>query len=174
MKTVLMILTVVGLASPLTAKEVEPSIKMLDWMIGEWSYADRQVKGEYTDQGTRHCRYTLKEQYIVCESVGVTNAGKERVYLFYLNYNKRHARFEMVALFSDYQSKNLYVMEVSKGGYVIDLKNHEWNQQGLKQLSDAQISYDGQGVWEWQIRYGEVDPETNEVPVSFIDTAIRQ
>ncbi len=156
------------------AAPTEPSIKLLDWMIGQWSYADQQVKGDYTDTGSRHCRYTLREQYILCESVGVTNSGKERTYLFYLNYNKRNQRFEMTALFSDYPGKNLYIMEISQGGHVIDLINHEWNRQGLKPLSTAQITYDGKALWEWRIRAGAIDPDTNEVPVSFIDTATRQ
>ncbi len=158
----------------LLASDQEPSIKDLDWLIGSWDYADQAVKSDYTDTGQRECRYTLMQQYIVCESKGVTHTGKERNYLFYINYNKRNERFEMVALFNDYSGKNLYILDVSKDGYVINLKNHEWNNTGLKQLSEAEITYDGESEWKWQIRFGDIDPETGVVPVSFIDTATRR
>ncbi len=158
----------------LLALDQEPSIKDLDWLIGSWDYADQAVKSDYTDTGKRDCRYTLMQKYIVCESEGVTNTGKERNYLFYFNYNKRNERFEMVAVFNDYPGKNLYILDVSKDGYVINLKNHEWNTTGLKQLSEAEITYDGTSVWKWEIRFGDIDPETGVVPISFIDTATRR
>ena len=151
----------------------EPSIKVLDWMIGEWKYSDKAVNSDYTDEGSRVCQYALMDQYILCEMKGMNNSGKKRNSHFYINYNNRNQRYEMVAVFNDFGSKNLFSLEVSKDGKVIDMTNNEWGKDELKVLSNSQITYDGDSTWLWKIRVGEVDPVTKQKPVGYIDTATR-
>ena len=155
------------------ADENKPSIKTLDWMIGEWLYSDKSVSSDYTDVGSRKCQYTLMDQFIVCEMVGENNSGQKRNSLFYINFNNRNDRFEMIAMFNDFASKNLYTLEVSKEGTVIDMTNNEWTNDGLSVLANSQITYDGQSIWEWKIRTGKVDPLTGKKPIGYIDTATR-
>ncbi len=160
-------------AQPQTADE-KPSIKHLDWLIGVWDYDDSQVNGDYRETGVRTCSYQLNDLYILCESVGETHTGRRRVSHWYFNYNDRNERFEMVAVFGDYPSKNLYVLIPSDNGRTIELINNHWSTEGLVRNNSATIVYDGEDQYVWNIRSGSPNPETGEHPVTFRDTVTRR
>jgi hypothetical protein len=83
-------------------------------------------------------------------------------------------RFEMTALFEDYPRKNLYVLEVSDDGYLIEVINDSWTKDGLNRLDSATIQYNGSDRYIWGIRIGDPDPETGQPPVTFRDTVTRR
>ena len=155
------------------ASTKEPSITDLDWLIGKWQYNDVAVKGAYTDKGIRICEYTLNKSYIACLSDGVTNTGKKRSYYFYFNYNKLDKRFEITSLTSDYPRKNLYIVTVQENNHKLSLTSKSWTKDGMVDNNTAAITYNGKNIWLWKIRYGEADPETGIIPVSYIDKSTR-
>lgn len=149
------------------------SIQDLDWLIGDWVYEDASVSGTYRDTGTRSCRYTLADKYIVCESHSSSESEHQRSYLFYFNYNQSDKRFEMVSMNNDYPRKNLYVFVVDKSGHHLKVSNSAWTAEGMDENNAATITYDGTGQYVWEIRSGEPDEETGIVPVTFVDTVTR-
>lgn len=150
------------------------SIRDLDWLIGSWDFVDVSVTRKYRETGTRTCSYTLDEKYLVCQSIGTSQSGKERTYIFFLNYNSIDDRFEMVAMFGDYPRKNLYIVEVSENGHRLDLKNSTWTDDGLTKNNEATLTYDGESQYVWEIRSGEPDPVTGVPQVTYRDTVHRR
>jgi hypothetical protein len=108
------------LGTPTAALAQEPGIERLDWLIGEWDFADAEIDGEYRETGTRVCEYTLGGDYIVCESEGTDHRGRTRSYVWYFNYNDRDERYEITSLFQGLGMKALYTAEVSDDGYRLE------------------------------------------------------
>lgn len=154
------------------SKTVHPMDKV-SWLVGNWTFEDAQVNGEYWERGSRDCVKVLHDQYIRCESKGLSNKGHERSYYFILGYNKIDKRYEMVGLTSSYPRQNLYIIEPSEDGHTLELKNHFWTSDGLTLSNNATIRYNGTDEYVWRIRNGDMDPETGEKAVGFVDTVRR-
>ncbi len=156
------------------AAQQEPSpMQALSWLVGEWTFEDAAVNGSYTERGTRNCEWVLHDQYILCESHGVSNSGHERSYYFILGYNSRDSRYEMVGLTSSFPRQNLYIIEPSKDGHTLELNNHFWTDNGLEPSNSATITYNGKDQYIWRIRTGDIDQSTGKKSVGFIDTVTR-
>ena len=153
--------------------ETENPMGKLQWLLGNWTFEDNQVNGEYWERGTRDCVSVLHDQYIRCESIGVSNSGNERSYYFILGYNRTDQRYEMIGLTSSYPRQSLYAIEVSDDGKTLELQNHFWTAEGIEPLSPATIHYNGVDKYVWEIRNGEADPETGRRAVGFVDTVTR-
>ncbi len=153
--------------------EPSPEISKLGWLIGSWQFDDRSVNGKYHESGTRTCDYALNDQFIMCESVGVSNSGKHRTYRFYFNYNALDKRYEITSLTGGYPRTNLYVVTVSEDGHRLDLINDTWSAEGMIRLNSATIRYNGEDRYVWEIRSGRPDPETGAHPVTFRDECSR-
>ena len=151
---------------------VEPMQK-LSWLIGKWTFEDNQVNGSYWERGTRDCIWVLDNKYIQCESKGTSNSGGKRSYYFILGYNRTDQRYEMVGLTSSFPRQNLYIVEPSADGKTLELQNHFWTAEGISPLSNATIHFNGEDKYVWEIRNGELDPETGKKAVGFIDTVQR-
>lgn len=159
---------------PVQSMAQEPSpIRTLSWLVGEWTFEDVAVDGTYWERGTRSCEWVLHDQYIRCESVGVSNSGHERSYYFIVGYNSRDSRYEMVGLTSSFPRQNLYIIEPSGDGHTLELRNHFWTDKGLEPSNDATITYNGQDQYVWRIRTGEEDPTNGRRTVGFVDTVTR-
>lgn len=157
------------------AVDLEPDHPMskLSWLLGQWTFEDVQVNGEYWERGTRDCVQVLHNQYIRCESLGVSNSGSERSYYFILGYNRIDERYEMVGLTSSYPRQNLYIIEPSEDGFTLEIINNFWTNDGIAPLNGATIQYNGVDEYVWNIRNGDIDPETGKNVVGFIDTVRR-
>ncbi|MEM7281818.1 MAG: hypothetical protein AAF438_09345 [Pseudomonadota bacterium] len=138
-----------------------PEMEKLSWLIGAWEYKDQQVDGEYVDAGKRVCAFALMDSYIVCESTGVTNSGKERNYLMQFNYNGLDERYEINDIFSDYTRKLLYRATWSEDGYTLELETNTWSADGMVRLSTATVTYNGKNQFVWEI--SSVNKSTGEV-----------
>lgn len=46
-----------GAASALDAQA--PHICQLDWLVGQWTFEDVEIEGDYREVGTRDCEYTF-------------------------------------------------------------------------------------------------------------------
>lgn len=148
-------------------------LEKLSWLLGKWSFEDAQVNGKYWEKGTRDCALILDEQYIRCESRGVSNSGHKRMYHFILGYNKMDERYEMIGLTSSYPRQNLYIISPSEDGHTLEIVNHFWTSDGIIESSKATIRYNGKNQYVWHIRNGEMDPKTGKKAVGFIDTVTR-
>ena len=157
------------LSVPTQASELD----RLDWLVGEWRFEDTQVNGEYREAGTRNCERALDDAYILCRSVGISNNGQEREYLWYFNYNRMDGRYEMSALNSAWPRKDLYILEPSEDGRRVDVDTLTWKKEGLVRMNVATISYNGADRYVWEIRSGAPDAETGEHAVTFRDTVTR-
>lgn len=165
------LLTVFAFSSE--AKEQKMPMEKLSWLLGEWTFEDAQVNGQYWERGTRTCILVLENQYIQCESKGISNSGKERSYYFILGYNSMDKRYEMLGLTSSYPRQNLYIITPSDDGHTLEISNHFWTQEGIVKSNEATIRYNGKDQYIWHIRNGELDPTTGLKKVGFIDTVNR-
>ena len=156
------------------ASEKNQPIKKLSWLLGKWTFEDVQVNGKYWERGTRDCTLILDDQYIRCESKGVSNKGQARSYHFILGYNSMDKRYEMLGLTSSYPRQNLYIIEPSKDGHRLEISNHFWTDDGIIKSNEATIQYNGVDQYIWNIRNGELDQETGQNSVGFIDTVSRE
>lgn len=156
------------------ASESLQPMEKLNWLLGSWTFEDIQVGGNYWERGTRDCQLILDEQYIRCDSIGVSNSGHKRSYYFILGYNSMDERYEMLGLTSSYPRQNLYIIEPSDDGQKLELSNHFWTEQGIVKSSKATIQYNGTDQYVWRIRNGELNTETGQKAVGFIDTVTRK
>lgn len=168
---VFIILAALGTSTTL-ANTAHPLDK-LDWLLGEWTFEDAQVNGSYWERGTRICKRVLEEQYIRCESIGTSNKGHQRSYHFILGYNSMDKRYEMLGLTSSYPRQNLYIITPSVDGHELEINNHFWTSEGIVASNNATITYNGRNQYIWHIRNGELDPQTGQKAVGFIDTVTR-
>ena len=161
------------LSGSVDATEKPQPLKKLDWLLGKWIFEDAQINGNYWEKGTRNCKYVLDDQYIRCESRGISNKGHERSYHFILGYNSMDKRYEMLGLTSSYPRQNLYIITPSDDGFRLQLTNHFWTEEGIVKSNEATIQYNGVDQYIWNIRNGEVDKATGRKAVGFRDTVTR-
>ena len=171
--TILFVMLTVSTPSISVADDDSP-MQRLNWLLGEWEFEDDQVQGEYWERGTRNCVRVLDDQYIRCESKGVSNKGHERSYYFILGYNSMDKRYEMLGLTSSYPRQNLYIISLSDDGHTLELVNHFWTDEGIVQSNEATIQYNGTDQYVWEIRNGDLDPDTGKKAIGFIDSVIRK
>ncbi len=166
--SILLSLLVFSMAGKSFAQENE--LDQLAWLVGSWEYRDEQIDGEYEEAGIRECGFALDKSYIRCESNGQTNTGKQRNYVWFLNYNGLDQRFEMMGVFSDYPRKLLYSATVSDDGHRIEIINNAWLPEDLVRLGTAIVQYDGEKKYVWSIT--STNQGTGET-TRFRDTAVR-
>lgn len=151
----LLLCAAVATTSEISAQE--PAIGQLDWLIGEWTFEDVEIDGEYRETGTRVCEYALGGEYIVCESNGVNHLGRERDYLWYFNYNDRDQRFEVTSLLQGYPGKLLYTATIHDGGRRLELAYGAWEGDQVLVEGGATVAYNGSDRYVWgNDRYRDV------------------
>lgn len=153
--------------------ETNHPMDKLNWLLGRWTFEDVQINGQYWERGTRDCIMVLGNQYIRCESKGVSNSGHERSYYFILGHNRIDQRYEMIGLTSSYPRQNLYIIEPTDDGQTLELRNNFWTAEGVTPSNNATIHYNGIDEYVWEIRNGEMDPDTGKKAVGFVDTVHR-
>ena len=127
----------------------EPNIEQLGWLIGEWTFEDVEIDGEYRETGTRACEYALGREYIVCESFGVNHRGRERSYVWYFNYNHMDERYEVTSLLQGFPRKLLYTAEVHDGGRRLDITYGSWEGDDVVVEGGATVIYNGSDQYVW-------------------------
>ncbi len=170
--TLLLIMTT-GSSTVVAGDNAAPMNK-LSWLLGKWTFEDAQINGDYWERGTRDCKLVLDNQYIRCESKGTSNSGHQRSYYFILGYNSMDERYEMLGLTSSYPRQNLYIISLSDDGHTLELSNHFWTDEGIVPSNEATIRYNGVDQYVWEIRNGELNPETGKKAVGFVDTVTRK
>lgn len=151
-----------------------PDIRSVDWLVGEWEFADRAMLpgSSYEEYGTRSCVYALDNQYIRCESRG-TSGDTTRTYVFYLNYNAQSERFEMLSMWGNIPGKALYTGTLSADGRQLELRDEalDTDDDGIQRRSWAVITYDDNGSMVWES--GSAPDGAERGPVRYRDDATR-
>lgn len=124
-------------------------IEQLGWLIGEWTFEDVEIDGEYRETGTRVCEYALGGEYIVCESFGVDHRGRERAYLWYFNFNHVDERYEVTSLLQGFPRKLLYTAEVHDGGRRLEITYGSWEGNDVVVEGGATVTYNGSDQYVW-------------------------
>lgn len=155
----------------------EPSIKNLEWMIGDWAFHDVATEAagfKYEEKGIRSCRWAMREQYIRCESQGGT-AARPRTYVNYFNYNPAAKRFEMVSMWSNHPPKDIRVGEAASSGRELKLRQlrPERDDDGIVKESWAIMRFDGRATWTWDSG-SRAESAADDGPVRFRDIAVRR
>lgn len=127
----------------------QPGITQLAWLIGEWTFEDIEIDGDYRESGTRVCEYALGGDYIACESRGVNHRGVERIYLWYFNYNDRDQRFEITSLFQVFPRKLLYTATLRERGHRLELSGGAWEGDQIVIDAAATVVYNGSDQYVW-------------------------
>ena len=153
--------------------EPDKPLQKLEWLIGSWTFYDEEIHGDYVEAGSRNCRYTMSDNYIVCVSLGRTATVPEREYVWYFNYNDRDKRFEGAGFFANYPRKQLYEISVSEDGHTLEIAYGEWEADSMVWEGGARVIYNGSNQYVWDSMNGEPDPETGAPTVSFRDTVSR-
>ncbi|WP_411030678.1 hypothetical protein [Spongiimicrobium sp. 3-5] len=82
------------------------TIKDLDFLIGSWEVTETVFPGtekEYEEKGTRNCEYYLNGSFIKCESsTVVSKSGKERKYVYLINYDEKEKWYWVTSLAHDF------------------------------------------------------------------------
>jgi hypothetical protein len=159
------------------AGAAEPSIKDLEWMIGDWAFHDFATEAAgfvYEEKGIRSCRWELREQYIRCESQGGT-AARPRTYVNYFNYNPAEKRFEMVSMWSNHPPKDMRVGEAAADGRELKLRQlrPERDDEGMLKQTWAIMRFDGTATWTWDSG-SRAEGAAGDGPVRFRDIAVRK
>lgn len=152
-----------------------PSIRDLELLIGDWTFVDAATEYagyEYSESGTRSCAYALDEQYIRCVSKGRAR-GKDRTYVFYINYNSEDERFEMLSMWSNYSRKALYHLLVSDDGRRIDLMNGPNPEEEEREQTWGTIIFQSDDKFIWESRLNKGNELPDHWPVTFRETADR-
>lgn len=87
------------------------SITDLDFLIGTWEITETILPNsekQYQERGTRICEYYLNGAFIKCESKTSTSHGKEREYVYLINYDQNENCFWATALASDFSLHGLH------------------------------------------------------------------
>ena len=127
----------------------EDQIGQLEWLVGEWTFEDVEIDGEYREAGTRSCEYTLGGDYIVCESLGVDHRGQERSYIWYFNHNPDESRFEVTSLLEGYPAKLLYTATLHDAGRRLELSYGSWEGDLVVVDGGATVTYNGTDQYVW-------------------------
>ncbi len=132
---------------PLSAQE--SGIAQLGWLVGEWTFADEEIDGEYRETGTRVCAWALGGEYISCESRGVNHRGRERSYVWYFNYNDVEERFEITSMFQGFPHKTLYTAVAHDGGHRLEISFGTWRGNEIVIDRGATVTYNGTDQYVW-------------------------
>lgn len=138
------------LVVPQGAAGQEPSIRDLDWLIGEWSFEDEEIAGDYRESGTRTCSWALGGDYIRCASEGRDHRGGARTYVWFINFNANEQRFEITSLFQGNPRKYLYTATLHDGGRRLEVRFGSWEADALHFEGGATVVYDGRDRYVWE------------------------
>ena len=173
---ILLAAAALALASKVAADDFKKSTRDLAKILGEWSFEDASAdgSGSYRETGTRSCAYTLEETYIRCESRGRSAKGKDRIYLFYFNYNAADRRYEMHALHSSWSQTQRFTLSIEADGSWRLLRPAAPNADGGASRSNwGTVRFPDANSMVWETRLNSSDEAPDKWVLAFIDTSVR-
>ena len=101
----------------------EQGVKKLDFLIGTWETREENTETGWWETATRTINYTLEHNYIEVKSKSINSNGKEREYIWYINYNEKTKQFQMVSMFSNWYKTQLDILEWDSGKRTLTIRN---------------------------------------------------
>ncbi len=98
--TLLFVLILTPVQSQQTNKKT--TIKDLDFLIGIWEVREDNIEKAWWEKSTRVGAYILRGTVIELKTTAISSSGKERTYLWLIQYNKKTEQFEMVSIYSNW------------------------------------------------------------------------
>lgn len=136
------------------------SIKDLDFLIGTWEVEETLYPGtdkEYKEKGTRSCEYYMLDSFIKCEAeTTVSKTGKNRVYVYLINYNKWGEYYQAINFSNDYPaySHQQWYLDVDKKEIRIVMPENAKKDRFFR--SKISFKNPDRMIWEgWQSRFDE-------------------
>jgi hypothetical protein len=154
------ILIIALLLSAITVFSQQKSIKDLEFLVGEWEVREENNEKTWWEQSTRIGRYVMDSTYIELVSNATSSNGKKRTYRWYIHYNKKEERFEMVSMFSNWHKIQFDILHwdleqrklsISNGD---ELNTNEYHERYGELVFNENFS---EYVWKGQNKYGNPD-----------------
>ena len=135
----------------------EKKIKELNFLIGVWETREDNTEKGWWETATREIKYTLKGNYIELKANSIDSNGREREYLWYINYNKRTKQFEMVSMFSNWQKTQFDILEWDSEQRKLTIRNKPDSESGFhERFGEIVFSKDfNEYIWKGENKYGD-------------------
>lgn len=151
-----MIATLAALALPALANEEvkEPSIKDLEFLVGEWVgqstfYYPRRDDREISHETTHTlCQYILKNTYIQCDTSWTRPDGRVRTLRLHLNYNALDEGYQVLYIYDNWPRHVSYLMQYDSVRGVFAGESIFENSEGVsgRERVEWRVSDDGHEV----------------------------
>lgn len=140
----------------------EQSIKDLSFLIGKWEVREDNEEKGWWEKCTRVNTFTLDSTYIQIDASAITSGGNERTYRWYIHYNSKKLRFEMVSFFSNWHKAQFDVLSWDSTTRSLTIKGsgdeEEYHERlGVMVFEEDFNSY----TWTGENKYG--DPENPSI-----------
>lgn len=155
----------------------EQSVKNLDLLIGTWDVEEAMVSGSnltVAEKGLRTCSYILSDTYILCETRSRGQNGKERIYQFFINYNKLDKKFEMISIYSDWDRKRFDTITIDEKAGRWNLMGAPTTENGVERRIWGVIQFEGTDKFIWTVRRNKATDTPMEWTEIFRETAVRR
>ncbi len=161
------------LALPTGLLAQEKGIKELDFLIGTWETREDNIETGWWEKSTRTAKYVLMENYIELEARTIDSNGRERITLWFLNYNKKSAQFEMASMFSNWYKTQVDILTWDKETRTLTIRNDpDCEKRYTERFGEIVFSEDFQSYeWKGENKYG--DPK-NPSSWKYIEKGIRK
>ncbi|NAS14035.1 hypothetical protein [Poritiphilus flavus] len=161
---------VLSLSQGIAAQDA--GIKDLDFLIGTWETREDNVEEGWWETSTREINYALKENYIEIRANSIDSNGREREYFWYINYNKKTKRFEMVSMFSNWYQSQFDILEWNRKERKLTIRNEPDSEKEFRIRFGEMVfneSFD-EYTWKGENKYG--DPNKPSI-WRYVETGVR-
>ena len=135
----------------------EQSIKDLDFLIGKWEVREDNEEKTWWEKSVRTAKYALMDNYIELESRTIDSNRRERITLWFINYNKKKEQFEMASMFSNWYKTQFDILTWDKENRVLTIRNDPDCENGFpERFGEIIFSEDFQSYeWRGENKYGD-------------------
>lgn len=136
----------------------DTSISDLDFLIGEWKVREDNVEKKWWEEATRIGKYVMDSTYIELESTAVSSNGKSRTYRWYVHYNSKDKRFEMLSMFGNWHKVQFDILSWDPGHRTLTIRSG--GDPGSREFHErfGEITFDenfSQYEWKGENKYGD-------------------
>lgn len=137
----------------------ERSIEELAFLIGKWETREESVENGWWETSVREITYSLKGNYIQLNANAIDSKGNQREYSWFINYNKKNQRFEMVSMFSNWYKTQFDILDWDSKQRKLTIRNQpsiegEFHERyGEIIFNEAYDEY----VWKGENKYGDIN-----------------
>lgn len=123
-KTRIIIIVLTFSSMLITAQKESQDIKSLDFLIGTWEVREENKEKQYWEETIRVASYTLDGNYIKIDHKAIDSKGRKRHILWFINYNKKTERYEMISMFGNWYKTQFDILTWNKKERKLTFKNH--------------------------------------------------